>query len=106
MQRFGQNLFPTVLILIGTAVLPWIPLLSGEFLFDDYQVIVANADLAKLGSFGDCFSFGLKPSKPVNNFVLALGHWWGQGMPWAQRLISLLLHVGVSLLVFFNLRLL
>lgn len=92
-----------MLWLTAVSTLPFLFLLHGEYLFDDIQVIESNAALKAVASFWDCFTFVLKPSKPVTNFWLAIGQWLGGGAPFMQRLLSVLFHLGAVWLVYLNL---
>jgi hypothetical protein len=94
----GKNFLFCILLTLF-AVLPYLPLRHGQFLHDDYQVILKNDALAQVQSFGDCFRFVLKPSKPVTNFFLALGSLLGPGTS-GQRTLSLIFHAGVVILIF------
>lgn len=90
-------------MLFCVSILPYLPLLAGVYLFDDIQLIENNYTLKAVRSLSDVFTFVLKPSKPVSNFFLALGQWWGHGMVIHQRIVSLLLHFAVVALLYANL---
>ncbi len=72
-------------------------------LWDDIQLIENNYNLKAVRKFSDIFHFVLKPSKPVSNFFLAWGQWWGHGMVGQHRILSLLLHAAVVFLLYANL---
>jgi len=95
-----------IFILFVVATLPYLPLLGGVYLFDDIQLIENNYTLKGVRNLSDVFTFVLKPSKPVSNFVLALGQWWGRGSPFHHRLLTLLIHAAAVLLLYANLYLL
>lgn len=82
------------------AVIPWLPLRHGQYLFDDAQLVETNPSLAAVSGAAQAFSFSLKPSKPVSNVILALGHWLGGGRVEAQRILSLSLHALTAGLFF------
>lgn len=88
------------------ASLPFLGLLKGQYLYDDFSVILLNQNLVKVHTFSDCFSFVLKPSKPVTNFFIALGHWIAAGKIIGHRAISIGVHICATLFLFANLRLL
>jgi len=90
-----------IAILCAVATLPYLPLLVGVYLFDDIQLIENNYTLKTVRRLADVFTFVLKPSKPVSNFVLAWGEYWGHGMVPHQRLLSMALHAAVVLLFYF-----
>ena len=92
--------------LLLLASVPFIGLLKGQFLYDDFIVILLNRNLHKIHAFSECFSFVLKPSKPVTNYLIALGQWFGSGRIFTHRAISIAVHMSVTLLLFENLRLL
>ncbi len=89
--------FVTVALL---AVVPWLPLRHGQYLFDDLQLVEHNPALAAVGSSADAFLFSLKPSKPVSNVALALGQVAGGGRVEGQRWLSLTLHALTAALLF------
>lgn len=100
----GERFFTISLLLLATV--PFLSLLNGEFLYDDVRFLLSNPELYKIRNFFDCLSFSHQPSKPIANFFLGLGYWISQNHVFGQRFISILLHGGVVVLLFTNLRLL
>lgn len=88
------------LVLAIAAVLPSIRFMNVPYLHDDIQVIENNSVLRGVTRFPDAFRFQLKPSKPVTNFFLAVGHWLTPA-PKGQRALSLFFHIGTVLMGFF-----
>lgn len=99
-----KTIFWHLALLVLMTPLLYVRVLKGQFLFDDYQVIFTNAELWKVKNFHDCFSFTLKPSKPVTNFFIALGKILSEGVA-GHRMLSILFHTGVVLQLYFLARL-
>ncbi len=89
-----------LLLLLVLVSLPYLTRLTGNYLYDDIQVIESNRHLKAVKNFKDIFHFQLKPSKPVTNFLIATGHWIGKGSIVPHRILSLLFHLGCVMLLY------
>lgn len=53
-RSFGQPVL-ALLALLAIAIIPYLPLLQGEYLFDDLRAVAMNSDLQRVTSLRDCF---------------------------------------------------
>ncbi len=96
-------MFRLPLLLLLTLVI-WVPLLFGRFVYDDVEYVANHSALSEVHTFSDCFRYSGQPTRPIANFFLAMGQWWGEGNPLAQKELSLFGHLLVVLMVFLTLR--
>lgn len=89
---------PLLVVVLG--LLPWAPLLRGQYLYDDISLVETNARLKEVRRLADVPRFVLKPSKPVSNVLLALGQWLGGGKVGAQRALSLAIHAASAVFLY------
>jgi len=98
-----KRFLPISFIVLIVSIL-FVPLMvAKEYIFDDIFFVMLNPDFHRIRVLSDCFHFVLQPSKPITNFFLALGSLIGHSTPVGQHLLSLLLHLAVGVVWYFNL---
>lgn len=87
----------TLLLPFLCGVLLWLPSLRGDFLYDDFRMIVNNPVLRDPGNIEALFRFD--PARPLLTLSWVASALYGGIEPWAFRLPNLLLHGATSALV-------
>jgi len=98
--RHGRTAW-LLLVPLALAAAAYARVLDGEFQFDDLRSISGNLAIKDLGAFLRGFGEALFHSgRPVTELTFALNYSAGRLDPWPFHLTNLLVHLGVTGLVF------
>ncbi|MEO1525748.1 MAG: tetratricopeptide repeat protein [Planctomycetota bacterium] len=86
------------MLLVGVTAISYLGSFRGEFIFDDYDSIVANQDLHSLRFSAIRSTYGV--TRQVVAYSVAMNYWWGGLDPFGYHVVNLLIHVAASLVVF------
>jgi len=104
---FGGRL--AAVVLAAAAIGVYLNALPNEFTFDDHYLIVGNSALQDIGNLPKVLTADLWASvpgrgsnfyRPVPALAFMTTHHLAGPLPWAFRLLNILLHAGTTLLVF------
>jgi Tfp pilus assembly protein PilF len=104
-----QRMSAIVLLIVATAIIPYINALSNGFAFDDTFIIQTNARVHNLSAWRDIWLTPYWPSlgrelglyRPLTIFLFGVQWAVGNGARWVFHLTNVLLHATASVLVFF-----
>ena len=96
-----QKQLACVLLLVLSSTGIYFNSLKGSFQFDDVPLI-SNQWIEDLGSFNQSVKFSSFENRPVLLWTYALNNSLGKNKEFGFHLLNLMLHIGVTLLIFFS----
>ena len=100
------HVITVILIISALTFLLYANVINGEFQFDDDKGIADNIRIKNLGNFfktPSLFSV-LTSGRPVTDLTFALNYHFGRLNPTGYHIINILLHISVSILIYFFIR--
>lgn len=100
-----RQIWAYILLIIIAASIPFVFSLKGNFVFDDWAVVVGDKAVHSIsnipGAFVHCFGANAPYYRPITSISYIVNNVMSDRNPLGFRIVNLLLHILCSVLVFF-----